>query len=83
MKYETSVNKLVNSNITINSPSPVHGIPYKDLNLKGWIYYDQVGWAQVSDMEYPIGATSQLMYGKTLHGIVICIALLIIEMNLL
>lgn len=66
--HETDIDVLARSGITIDSPSPVHGIPYSDLNLRGWVRDHNGLWAQIKEMEYPIGITAHFMHGRERNG---------------
>ena len=67
--YPTSIKEIKLLELTLESPSPVHGIPYKDLDLRGWIYWsgDWEAWVYVAEMDSAIGITCQYLHGKTFN----------------
>ena len=68
--YPTDIKEIEMFELTLESPSPVHGIPYKDLDLHGWIYWAETwgAWVYVAEMDPDIGITCHYLHGKTFNG---------------
>ena len=67
--YPTDIEEIEMLELTLESPSPVHGIPYKDLDLRGWIYWAETwgAWAYVAEMDPDIGITCHYLHGKSFN----------------
>lgn len=68
--YPTDIEEIKMLELTLESPSPVHGVPYKDLDLRGWIYRakEWEAWVYVAEMDPAIGITCLYLYGKSFNG---------------
>ena len=51
-------------------PSPIHNIPYDQLDLAGWLYWEPTirQWVKVTHMEYGVGITTQYLDKKPRRG---------------
>ena len=65
--YPTDIGEIEMLELTLESPSPVHGIPYKDIDIRGWIYWvaHWEAWAYVAEMDSDIGITCRYLYGRS------------------
>ena len=68
--YQTSIEEIELLGLTLESPSPVHGVPYKDLDLRGWVYWAKGwgAWAYIAEMDPAIGITCHYLYGKSFNA---------------